>query len=271
MINLALTIGISVIIGVLVLFIYQLKMLSNLRSTLMEERDITKRSAEDRRHTLNTVVHEIKAPMEAIVSLADLIIEEEDPTEIQQMARLMQKSSRRLVNTTNNVLTFSRLEQGNLPLAEHEENLSILVQDICDMLEPKIKAKNLHLVRSIAPDVVFRTDLAVIEIVLINLLTNAVKYTDEGEIKVRLVKTEEHIQMEVSDSGRGISDEERAKIFEPFYRSGNQDKFNRDGAGLGLYICKYYVELLGADLVLNSKLGLGSTFSVIIPTQRQQA
>lgn len=117
LINLGLTIFVAVVVRWLALLLYQLRMLVNLRRTLTEERDNAKQSAEHRRRTLNTIVHEIRTPMNALIALTELIEQENDPVEVKQMTELLTKSAQRLSSTTNNVLIFSRLEDGSLALS----------------------------------------------------------------------------------------------------------------------------------------------------------
>jgi len=148
-INLSLGIAIAVFIGLFSLLLYQLKLLSDLRKTLTNERDQAERKAQLRRETLNAVVHELRTPMNAIVSLAELIKIEDDPMEVLAMTDLLQKSSTRLLGITNNVLTFSRLEEGFAEPVLCPENLTQMVEDIAKLLSPQATVKHLEFTREI--------------------------------------------------------------------------------------------------------------------------
>jgi signal transduction histidine kinase len=264
LINLMLTIGISVIIGILSLFVYQLKMLSDLRKTLTIERDKAKSSAEMRRRTLNTIVHELKTPMNAIVSLTELLAVEVDPKEIQEMTSLLHKSAQRLVNTTNNVLTFSRVEQGSVPMVTHKINVSQSMNDLINMMEPQFRSKGLLVEREIKEDVILHLDQSALDIIVMNLISNAYKYTDNGAVYVGLKEEVKHVIITIKDTGIGIAEDQIEQIFAPFYQV-NKKTTGREGTGLGLYICKYYVELLKGSIIAESEEGMGTTFIVTLP------
>ncbi|NQV53211.1 MAG: HAMP domain-containing histidine kinase [Flavobacteriales bacterium] len=123
--------------------------MSDLRKTLTNERDQAERKAQLRRETLNAVVHELRTPMNAIVSLAELIKIEDDPMEVLAMTDLLQKSSTRLLGITNNVLTFSRLEEGFAEPVLCPENLTQMVEDIAKLLSPQATVKHLEFTREI--------------------------------------------------------------------------------------------------------------------------
>ncbi len=244
LINLGLTIFVAVVVRLLALLLYQLRMLVNLRRTLTGERDNAKQSAEHRRRTLNTIVHEIRTPMNALIALTELIEQENDPVEVKQMTELLTKSAQRLSSTTNNVLIFSRLEDGSLALSNQPVNLSKLLNELCNMLTPQMRSKSLQLEREIERDVVIYSDRSALDICFMNLMSNALKYTDEGAVYVSLKKKANEVLIEVKDTGMGIAADALDRVFEPFYRVKNGKKL-REGTGLGLYICKYYVDALG--------------------------
>src|SRR5690606_3901952 len=147
-----------------------------LRGILTEERDEATRNASQRRETLNAVVHELRTPMAAIIALADLMHIETDPSEMKRLIHLLQKSSKRLMNTTNNVLTYSRIEEGAAQLVLHEERLDELIYDPVSLVQIQAQLKELTLTHDIQKNLIVNTDRAIVEIILMNLLGNAIKY-----------------------------------------------------------------------------------------------
>lgn len=263
-INLLLGVGIAIVIGLLSLLIYQLKILTDLRKELTAERDEAKRNAEFRRETLNSVVHELRTPMSAIVSLADLINAETDFEEIKKLTHLLSKSSYRLLNTTNNILTYSRIEQGSVDIVLHPVDIAELIREICAMLEIKAKSKSLELTFDLPQKLVARVDRSILEIILMNLIGNAIKFTTVGGVDVSLKEDKDYIQLSVSDTGPGISEEDIVKLFEPFFQGGADTISSNEGTGLGLSIWKHYADLMSAKIRVHSTLGEGSVFTLFI-------
>ena len=266
-INMLLGVGIAIVIGLLSLLIYQLKMLTDLRKELAKERDEAKHNAEFRRETLNSVVHELRTPMNAIISLADLIRSEADITEVKKLTQLLSKSSNRLLTTTNNILTYSRIEQGSVDVVLRPVDLAELVSELCSMLEIKAKSKGLEFTKDIPKSLIANLDRSMIEIVMMNLIGNAIKFTKSGGVDVSLKEGDDYIQISVSDTGKGISEDDFDNLFDPFFQ-GNDDGLVRiEGTGLGLSICKYYADLISAKIRVRSKVGEGSVFSLFIKKQ----
>lgn len=261
-INLSFGIAIAVFVGLFSLFLYQLKLLSDLRKTLTEERDQAERKAQLRRETLNAVVHELRTPMNAIVSLAELIKLEDDPNEVRSMTDLLQKSSTRLLGITNNVLTFSRLEEGSIEPVLRPENLTHLLEDIAKLLSPQATVKQLEFTREIEQDVCASVDRSMMEIVLMNLVGNALKYTEVGGVHLAMMRKQGDVHIVVKDTGLGIAEVDRDKIFEPFFQSHASAESTIEGSGLGLSISKHYVEQMQGRIWLESELGEGSTFTI---------
>jgi len=265
LINLLLGVGIAIVIGLLSLLIYQLKMLMNLRKELTQERDEAKSNAEFRRETLNSVVHELRTPMNAVISLADILQIETDPEEVKKLTKLLSKSSARLLSTTNNILTYSRIEQGSVEVVLRPIDLSELVTDLCALLELKAKSKNFELTRVIPENIIAKVDKSILEILLMNLIGNAIKFTKIGGVDVSIKESDDYIEISVSDTGSGISDEDIENLFEPFFQgSADQNNTSQEGTGLGLSICKHYADLMGAKIRVRSELKVGSVFTLFI-------
>lgn len=265
LISMSLAVAIEVFIGLLSLLLYQLKQLSDLRKALTQQRDEAESKAQVRRETLNAVVHELRTPMRAIISLAELIQVEKDPQELLDMTKLLKNSSERLLGITNNILTFSRIEEGSDEPVLQKNNLSKLVEGLCKVLAPQAATKGIEFRVQIEPGILAVLDHSMMEIVLMNLIGNALKYTRSGSVTVTVNEADAKAVVEVRDTGPGIPEADQERIFEAFFQSKVTLAAGTDGSGLGLSICKHYVEQMSGELVLSSVEGEVSTFSVVLP------
>jgi signal transduction histidine kinase len=222
---------------------------------------------------LATMSHELRTPLNAIIGYANLMAEGiPDPvTENQrvQLARL-DASAKHLRKMIDEVLTLSRLEAGR----ETVSRQSIAVADVLDqaaaMVEPIAGARNLQVdVRKPDPSLTIETDPGKLRQILLNLLTNAVKFTDSGTI---VLSAEEDgngaVLFRVKDTGIGIAPEHQDRIFESFWQVEQRMTRRVGGAGLGLNVARELAQLLGGEVTVESALGEGSTFTVRLPRRR---
>ena len=172
-----------------------------------------------------------------------------------KLTQLLSKSSNRLLSTTNNILTYSRSEQGSVDVVLMPVDLSELVSDLCSMLEIQAKAKGLTLTKELPPKLMAKVDWAILEIILMNLIGNAIKFTKVGGVDVSLTEAEDYIQLSVSDTGKGISEDDLSRLFDPFFQAMDNDSFSNEGKGLGLSICRYYADAMAAKIKVRSKVG----------------
>ncbi|MCS7092354.1 MAG: GAF domain-containing sensor histidine kinase, partial [Patescibacteria group bacterium] len=219
---------------------------------------------------LNMAAHELRAPMTAIKGYISMIIQG-DAGEIPEKARryLVDASAvtDRLVRLVNNMLNVSRIEEGRLIYQIEKENLSVPVQSVFNQFRPEAERKGLDYVLDIPRDIKDKVEVDPdrIQEVIGNLVSNAIKYTEKGFVKLSLSQSEPaRIRFEVSDSGPGISEEELKKLFGKFYRA-ESSIGKTTGTGLGLYISKLLVEKFGGKIGVNSKLGEGSVFWFELP------
>ena len=208
---------------------------------------------------LADAAHELRTPVAAM--LADLdhhSARNRSSEEDQAVIKRTRGSVRHLRELSSNLLTLTQSERS---LERHSVDLFVLCADVVDLLAPLAAAKGLELSLDGAPVAVLG-DAMMLERALTNLIGNAIKFTDHGEVRVQISRLEHEAKIEVIDTGAGINPEILERIFEPFERGGQTQ---REGSGLGLAVVKAVIEAHGGDVKLESELGGGTTASVILP------
>ena len=213
---------------------------------------------------LANMSHEIRTPMNGILGFIELLkkpgLSENTRNEY---SRVIHKSSVRLLDTINDIITFSKIEAGDVSLAKENVDLVSLLSEIIPLFEPEASGKGnkLSFVNKAGKDAVtVYTDRVKLNAILANLIKNAIKFTDDGEVFVNLEVVDNHILFSISDSGIGIPDDKQEMIFDRFMQADLGITRGYEGSGLGLSICKAYVEMLGGKIWLKSEQGKGSTF-----------
>jgi len=220
---------------------------------------------------LSTVSHELRTPLNTIILLSHLIEKEgsSPADEIRRIhdIRVIHESAETLLRMINNILDLAKLEAGQRDLHPQRVPLRPLLEETADLLEPQARAKGLASETQIAtglPEVAV-LDREKVSRVLINLLSNAVKYTQTGRVVLRAAPWKESITFEVEDTGKGVPAELVATVFEPFRQIRTGDGEAPRGTGLGLTISKQLVELMGGDLIFDSREGRGTRVSFTLP------
>ncbi|MCM1135446.1 MAG: response regulator [Clostridium sp.] len=221
---------------------------------------------------LSSVSHDIRTPMNAIIGLVTLLQQEADnPSTVLEYAKRMEAASQHLLGLINDVLDMNKIESGKIMLSEEEVNLSELIEELNNIIRPQAKAKEQTMViyTSAFKYEHLMGDKMRINQILINILSNAVKYTPRGgriEIMVKelpqAVEGFSRVQFRVKDNGQGMSENYQKVIFDPFTREQNTTTNKIQGTGLGMAITKNLVELMGGTIGVESKLEEGSTFIV---------
>lgn len=216
---------------------------------------------------LAAMSHEIRTPMNVIVGMSDLL--EEAPLSGEQRGFLdtIRNAGDNLLQLINDILDLSKIESGKLELEKTAFNLPEMVRQTCNLIELKTREKNLSLDLYVEADVPAYAlgDPGRLRQILINLLGNAVKFTESGGLTVKVRRLEEHneyvvIEFVVADTGIGITEEQRGKIFDSFTQADASTTRKHGGTGLGLSICKRLVEMHGGSISVTSTLGKGSEF-----------
>lgn len=238
-----------------------------------EELSVQKQKAETSTNVksqfLASMSHELRTPMNSILGLTELILEEPSlGKKNKERLQVVLKSGNRLMNLINDILDLSKIEAGKMDI--HEENILLdeLIKEIETSIKPLAENKGLSfkVIKHSKTKIIVNIDKEKITQVLMNLLGNAVKFTNKGKIELHVTVIDDNqIKFDVMDSGVGISDEDQKIIFEEFRQVDGTITRKHSGTGLGLSICQKIANLLDGTLSVQSKFGSGSNFSFTIP------
>ena len=226
------------------------------------------RLARARSDFLANMSHEIRTPLNGVLGLAQVGHREAyNPEQNQEIFGRILDAGRTLLGVVDNVLDFSRIEVGKAHIEAVPVRLRELIDEVMTPITPLADAKGLALQVRYAEDLPARcsTDPVRVKQVLMNLLANAVKFTEHGHVELAIARRDQWLHLRVSDTGIGISDEQAGRIFTAFEQADTSTTRKFGGTGLGLSISKRIVELMGGQISLTSSVGVGSTFEVVLP------
>ena len=216
--------------------------------------------------------HELRTPMNGVLGMTELLQQTELEPQQRDFLTTIQSSGAALLDIINDILDFAKIEAGKLTLEKSEFNLRQMIQDIEQPLQPRARQKNLSLQVLIDPQVpaMIIGDAARLRQVIVNLLSNAITYTLQGHVELRvqcasISAAELNLRVEVKDTGIGIAAELHEHIFNAFAQADDSRRRQFGGTGLGLSICRELVEMMGGQIGLQSQPGWGSTFWFTCP------
>ncbi len=217
---------------------------------------------------LANMSHEIRTPMNAIIGMDEMILRESEDPKIRKYAANIQSAGRTLLSIINDILDLSKIESGKMEIIPVEYDFSAVLTDIANMTMTKAGRKGLSYELKADPDIpsIMRGDEIRIRQIILNLVNNAIKYTNEGSVNVHIAfdRNTEMLLVKVSDTGMGIRESDMDKLFASFQRLDETKNRNIEGAGLGLNITKQLVEMMGGSIRVESEYRKGSVFTVEI-------
>ncbi|QDU97215.1 PAS domain S-box protein [Lignipirellula cremea] len=224
---------------------------------------------------LASMSHELRTPLNGVIGMAELLADSPLNPRQQRFVSACQSSGRSLLILINDILDFSKIEAGQLELDEHDFDLLQLLDDVMDVLPLRLGEKNIEMLYSLDhPNTLHLTgDSHRLRQVLVNLLNNAIKFTEQGEIRLRAVpkrlsETEVTLHFSIEDTGIGIPQDRLHRLFQPFSQADSSTSRKFGGTGLGLSICKALVEAMDGTMGVESSPGVGSQFWFTVTLKR---
>jgi signal transduction histidine kinase len=240
------------------------------RTTQLQD-DLKNSLADSKRKSLflNAISHDLRTPLNSLILHADVAdISIDDPHELKAALSEIRASAMAAATLLDSLLDFARVDWSENQNNITRFDLAELIHRCLDGSKAAAAAKNLELRTTCPAGTIIGTDRAKVERIINNLISNAVKFTNQGSIRVEVDHSEDGFEIHVTDTGVGIPAEHQAKLFDDFYQVNNDERDRKKGFGLGLAISRRLARQLGGDLVVDSAPGRGSRFSIVLPSAR---
>jgi signal transduction histidine kinase/DNA-binding response OmpR family regulator/HAMP domain-containing protein len=218
---------------------------------------------------LSNMSHELRTPLNSIIGFTSVLLgphgEPLTPDQAKAIEKVL-KNGKHLLELINDILDFSKIEAGRTPINIDSGEISEIISNVMVTVEPMVTTKGVKLIQAVEPDLpILNTDILKVKQILLNLLSNAAKFTEQGTISISAKKYGDMISISVKDDGIGIEPKNLDRVFEEFSQIDSSSSRKYKGTGLGLPIAKNYARLLGGNLTVQSEFGKGSTFILVLP------
>ncbi|MDM8549295.1 response regulator [Desulfobacterales bacterium HSG2] len=217
---------------------------------------------------LSNMSHELRTPLNSVLALSQLMIARgtgKDPDQEAEYLRVIERNGRSLLSLINDILDLSKIEAGRMDLYLSDFDPRDVVDRSLDTIHPLADEKGLRIISDIGEGLSMHSDEDKVHQILLNLFSNAVKFTEQGEIRIRMWESHGEVSLAVRDTGIGISKEDIVHIFDEFRQADGSTTRQHQGTGLGLAICQKLAGLIGGEISAESEVGLGSTFTLNLP------
>jgi signal transduction histidine kinase len=235
---------------------------------LADELEKSRQESRGKTFFLNAISHDLKTPLNGLVlqsHVAEMGMKTGDHAVVTEAIAEMRRGADATAQLLDSLLDYARLNWSEAPNCETETHLSEIVQETVQAQRAAATSKGLSLQSNVPPDLRLRTDRAKLERVLTNLLVNAVKFTERGSIRVEARRVGPGVEIHVIDTGVGIAKEAIPRLFDEFFQLHNHERDPRKGFGLGLAIARHLTHQLGGELTVDSAVGAGSKFTIMLP------
>lgn len=252
------------LIGILINLFFDKMVLTGEKQIIAKNNELIKANSELDRFVYSAS-HDLRAPLSSVMGLINISKSSDNPEEIKHYLTLMEGRIQHLDLFIHEIIDYSR--NARLEIEKSKVNLNSLVEDVVDSLKFSDGASRLKIEMSVPPHVEIMTDASRLKAILANLVSNSIRYADFAKkdpfILIEVVLHQREAKILVKDNGQGIAQEHLPKIFDMFYRASSNSK----GSGLGLYIVKETLTRIGGSIEIDSELGKGSTFTVLLPNE----